>query len=644
MGNSSVLWHLLASDIRNALGTRSCRIGCESPDANSPDAPGLSPREYACAALLRSIVKKFQDEIDRDAADSAAFAKFSEANAACSRQFELIEGELGPYDEIILGQFRQEMYNFFTPAGYPLLDLASIEANVDVGPGSTPYLEDTSFIAKLGEGYLTSSNSLLVELYDQWARSDPKRLDMELSRSLRYGPPFASCEAVRITPVPKTAKISRLVKVEPLLNMFFQKGIQRVLERRLKECFDIDLAIQPTRNSELARLGSLVGEPDPFATIDLSSASDYISYGFAKTYVPKASMKWLEYTRSQLAVIGDSTDGTVCQLDMLATMGNAWCFPFQTAVFACAVVAVYKCLGLPLTKEARTLKWRIDESSGEVASFKWERPLTPMNYGVFGDDIVVRDCAYWPVIRLLKAFGMKPNVEKSYNSTSGYFRESCGTDWYVGTNVRGVYCKSLKTMQDRYVLINSLTDWSATHNVPLSGTIKWLVSRVRVTPVPVWENPDAGIRMPLRAVDRKHIKVCGHQEKDVRFCGSVLETLNRLSVNYQGSYLYQCWWAPPVQSQVDTEESFNKSGYGNTAALLIAASRGILRGGKNITRKHGDRVSYRKLWKVGPSWDHPATGKVRGADAVLWYQMATGYFSKETILEPVVLTDRKSVV
>lgn len=98
MGNSSVLWHLLASDIRNALGTRSCRIGCESPDANSPDAPGLSPREYACAALLRSIVKKFQDEIDRDAADSAAFAKFSEANAACSRQFELIEGELGPYD------------------------------------------------------------------------------------------------------------------------------------------------------------------------------------------------------------------------------------------------------------------------------------------------------------------------------------------------------------------------------------------------------------------------------------------------------------------------------------------------------------------------------------------------------------------
>jgi hypothetical protein len=52
---------------------------------------------------------------------------------------------------------------------------------------------------------------------------------------------------------------------------------------------------------------------------------------------------------------------------------------------------------------------------------------------VYGDDIIVPVEYVFAVVSRLEAFGFKVNKNKSF--WSGYFRESCGKDYYEGTDV-----------------------------------------------------------------------------------------------------------------------------------------------------------------------------------------------------------------
>jgi hypothetical protein len=153
-------------------------------------------------------------------------------------------------------------------------------------------------------------------------------------------------------------------------------------------------------------------------------------------------------------------------------MGNGYTFPLQTVIFASAVRAVYQLMGFP-SDCSRT------------------------QFGVFGDDIVVRREAYSFTCRMLAKLGFSVNVGKSFNS--GAFRESCGHDYYRGYNVRGVYVKSLEIPQQVYSLINRLNRWSAYHGMSLNRTIKRLLGWVRDIRIPPSEADDAGIHVPFRA-------------------------------------------------------------------------------------------------------------------------------------------------
>lgn len=487
--SSSVLWDLLLNDLRLFNGDLCQGFGIDEANRLVTEPPGCGPRSYAAAALLRSIVKKFQDEIDQGAADAAAFELFRTMNNRC-KDWQLRYDELGPYDEVLLGHFQVAMYNFFTVEGFPLIDMSGILPHVDFGPGSSPGAMSSDFITKIGESRMTASSPLLVSLFEEWVRDHETRMTCEIARILAYGPPKI-IEAVQISAVPKTAKISRLVKPEPLLNMFFQKGVQKVLEDRLLAVFGIDLSTQPGINSELARLGSMTGA---YSTIDLSSASDCISMGLCNRFIPRASLNWFNLLRSKKVRLGDE----VAELHMMATMGNAFCFPLQTAIFACAVEATYRALGIPFRKGRTEVSFVTDVATGEVTDIK-PRAYLP-NYGVFGDDIVVEWQAYDSLCRLLSCLGFIPNKDKSFGKNDGSFRESCGADYFNGVNVRGVYCKSLKTVQDRLILINNLVDWSARHRIHLPMTIETLLDTVPRVCVPPWENPDSGIRMPLSCV------------------------------------------------------------------------------------------------------------------------------------------------
>lgn len=597
MASMSVLWDLLSLDCSNALpGGLSGFSFDESRSIHEP--VGASRLHHAAASLLRSVPKKFQDEIDQESADKAAFTLFKELNDRC-KVWKLDESCLGPYDEVVLGEIRKTVWDFFNPDGFPLLDLAVIEDGVDFGPGNAPGARGSSYLDKIGHSKLTASSQTIIDIYYQWVGSRSCRLDCEFTRVLALGPPVVT-EAVKISPVPKTAKISRLVKPEPLLNMFFQKGIQKALEARLWSYFGIDLAVQPDRNSRLARCGSI---DESFSTLDLTSASDCISMGLCDYLVPRSSLSWLKLFRSKSVDV----EGEVVPLHMIATMGNAFCFPLQTALFASVVTGCYKALGIPIKRyrQESVAAWDVDHKTSLGI-----REVLP-NWAVFGDDIVVEASAFDLVVRMLKAFGFIPNLSKSFTKGDGYFRESCGADYYKGTDIRGVYVKSLKTTQDRTILINSLVDWSARHDIPLPWSISYLLSTTQRLEVPPWENPDSGIRVPLDCVRGSTVFKAINPPKEDR-------------PNYFGSYIYKKWVPVKVEHDVSDETVAIDNGYWNSSAIYMAALKGSLRDGKVGLRNN--RVLYRKRVGVAPCWDHIYLEDKRLPFITTWYRLARLYF------------------
>lgn len=525
-------------------------------------------------------------------------------NKRCE-EWSVASSELGPYDEQLIGEFRKSLYNFFNPYGMPLLGLAGIEAGVDFGPGVSPGARGTSYLDKIGHSKLTAPNQLTIDLFYQWVRSHPLSVDVEIARLVSCGAAEV-VESVKITPVPKTAKISRLVKPEPLLGMFFQKGIQRVLEWRLKDYFGIDLKEQPGINRLLARKGSVNTGPYTFSTMDLTSASDCIALSFCEAFLPREAVNWLKAFRSKEATL---PDGSQVELHMIATMGNAYCFPLQTAIFACAVQASYSCLGIPFERTEIKARFERDPDTGEVTGIVPERKLA--NWGVFGDDIICRHDAYATLSRLLRAVGFLPNSEKSFDSPYDPFRESCGGDYFHGHDVRGVYCKSLKTQQDKYALINSLVDWSARHDLPLVNTIQALYREVQRVEIPPWENPDAGIRMPLSCIRTSGV----FQASD--------DGRNPSRPNYQGSYLYKRWVPREKALDVSDEMHAREIGYWNSSAIFECALKGVLRGGR-VCLLQWD-TPYIKRIGVAPCWDYFDPGSTK-MYIMRWKRMCERYF------------------
>jgi len=574
-----------------------------------PIPPGTRGRAFAAYALLRSAFKKFQDEVRLEDTALPAYDRFIEANNACE-EWEPSESSLGPYDEVLVGEFRRSMWSYFTDRGFDLLDVDGIMSNVDFGPGSSPGCTFNDFASKLGASSLGASNPFLIKLFEAWTSHHPARVDSELTRYLQRGAPEV-IRSVLLTAVPKTKEIARLVKPEPPLNMFFQKGIQAVMEERLRNHFSVDLSTQPLYNAELARIGSLDGS---YGTIDLKQASDYLSHRLCSRFIPQGSLRWLERTRSDLVTLPWKKGEITIPLAMMATMGNAWCFPLQTVIFCCVVEAVYRSLGLPFDRISRT--WVRYDDQRHV----WETQVEPGSWGVFGDDIVVRRDAYDSVVRLLTYLGFKPNLDKSFNE--GRFRESCGSDWLDGFNVRGVYIKTLKTPQSRASVFNRLSAWSSRTGVMLPFSLQLLYAVCkgdRAPIVPVWENEDAGIKLPFSSAPGTQIlrdrdPVVGPHCK-LPVDGPLPERQEtvfgaRAWVNTPDAVLYKAW-QPIQEGYYADDEKGGGCGNVNPFAVYLAFLSGRVRNGFVSYRTRDEVTSYRVVKRVASCWDYMPDWKTR---------------------------------
>lgn len=215
------------------------------------------------------------------------------------------------------------------------------------------------------------------------------------------------------TSVPKTSLTDRGINVEPILNSFFQKGIGAAIRHRLKRV-GIDLNDQ-TANQRLAREGSLTGL---LATIDLSMASDTVAYLLVMQLLPT---DWFEALDSVRSPICELPDGKYVVLEKFSSMGNGATFELESLIFY-ALLHVVCCMD-----EERTIS-------------------------VYGDDLICPSDCYDRVVDALELLGFTPNKEKSFGS--GPFRESCGKDYWDGTDVRPVFVKDELSVKEIYRLHN----------------------------------------------------------------------------------------------------------------------------------------------------------------------------------------------
>jgi hypothetical protein len=511
-----------------------------------PDADHMT---YSAVALLKSIFKKWNES--SDTADAAAYAKFSACNNSCANWSLNLEWES---DRLLYGEFLKEVDNFLHPSGALLVEsFDQILDHARCGPGASLGSNHQSFYAKMYDSKMATTSMDLYVMYRDHVSRYPTMCEAECQRRIAWGyPNLVDCS--KLSFVPKTTDISRIICSEPSLNMYFQLGLGALLEGRMRSRFGIDLATQPDKNRLLARIGSETGG---FATIDLSSASDCISLNLCKQIFPAWFLETLMSLRSPYCRIG--TDRV--KLEMMSTMGNGFTFPLQTVIFSCLIRAAYNVEGIPL-----------QSSCGN-------------EWGCFGDDIICRTECVRHVLRLLQLLGFVTNGSKTF--FEGPFRESCGTDWFNGHPVRGVYLKRLDTPQDYCIAVNLLNTWTAYTGIPLINGISWLTKRFRGNYpfVPFDESNDSGIRVPFAVLERKNYRR-----------------------DRNGTMVYRAYRSQPIFYTFNDDGSIiyprkakRNLGY-NPSGLLLSFLRGEVVRCKISCRN--DRVSYRPKLVCTPFWDY----------------------------------------
>jgi hypothetical protein len=240
-----------------------------------------------------------------------------------------------------------------------------------------------------------------------------------------HGTPFGDIyvnDVSKVTTVPKNAKTDRVICIEPHLNVFVQLGIGAVIRRQLRR-FGIDLDTQ-----DWNRYLASKAESYRLATVDLSSASDMISFNVVKYVLPKDWFDLLFLARCDHTMV----DGKQITLSKFSSMGNGYTFELESLIFTAAALAAGA-----------------------------DRRLM----AVYGDDIILERTHYPRLLEILTFLGFEVNGKKTF--VEGNFFESCGTDWYNGINVRPFYLKGgyNDEVEARFLIANAIRRWAT---IPLT--------------------------------------------------------------------------------------------------------------------------------------------------------------------------------
>lgn len=213
---------------------------------------------------------------------------------------------------------------------------------------------------------------------------------------------FRTVAGNKVVTVPKNAKTDRTIAIEPGLNLWFQKGIGTMIRRRLSRV-GIDLNRGQDHHGRLANLGS---KTNHLATVDFSCASDTI----AKELIPELVCgEWLHLLQAFRSSTGVLDTGEEFSYEKFSSMGNGYTFELESLIFWAIAAACCDILGI----------------EGSVSTY--------------GDDVILPAGAFDMYVSVTKDLGFEVNVKKSYSTS--YYRESCGSHYYYGDNVKPIYQK-----------------------------------------------------------------------------------------------------------------------------------------------------------------------------------------------------------
>ncbi|DAD51837.1 TPA_asm: RNA-directed RNA polymerase [ssRNA phage Esthiorhiza.4_17] len=274
---------------------------------------------------------------------------------------------------------------------------------------------------------------------------------------------------VRVIHVPKTLKTPRIIAMEPAYMQYMQQAILHPIVELLESkvvpgntrdnlAFNFLGFTQQGPNRDLAAQGSEKGD---LATLDLSEASDRVHSLHVETMLRRfpSFMDGVFATRSTKASI-PAIGVDVFSLRKFASMGSALCFPFEAMVFLTAIfLGIEAQLGTTLTRKI------VRSYVGKVR--------------VYGDDLIVPVDCVDSVIQSLTRLGFKVNKDKSF--WNGKFRESCGGDFFDGTDVTPVRFRREFPRDRRDVSkVESLVAFrNLMYERGLWKTTSWLDARIR---------------------------------------------------------------------------------------------------------------------------------------------------------------------
>jgi hypothetical protein len=265
---------------------------------------------------------------------------------------------------------------------------------------------------------------------------------------------------VKVITVPKTLKTPRIIAIEPTAMQYAQQSLWAMFRHRIEGDYNLSSMVgfdDQLPNQELAREGSKTQE---LATLDMSEASDRVSYATVKAIFLKYPFLWwaLDASRSRTARIDGKDE--IFTLSKFASMGSAVTFPLEAMVFLSMIfLGIEQQLNSPLTRR-------------DIKMFRGK-------VRVFGDDIIIPVDYVRSVVGVLESFGMKVNTSKSF--WTGKFRESCGGDFYDGEDVSIVRVRRVfpehRKCADEVVSIISLRN--QLYKAGYWQTCRWLDTEIR---------------------------------------------------------------------------------------------------------------------------------------------------------------------
>lgn len=209
--------------------------------------------------------------------------------------------------------------------------------------------------------------------------------------------------------VPKDSRAPRVISKEPLLLVKAQMSYFDTVSRKLEigTSNRINFTKQSV-NQELARTGSVDKRN---GTVDLRDASDSVLYSLVKGVFRNSPGMYACITRlrSTHAIVPTQNGDVKVELRKLAGMGSGLTFPTMALLIHLSVTT------------------RISQRTGIPF-----QDASKMVY-VYGDDLIVPRKYYEYALEGLSLSALKVNANKSF--VRGFFRESCGADYFKGEDV-----------------------------------------------------------------------------------------------------------------------------------------------------------------------------------------------------------------